>query len=180
MVSSEGSFSGGRPEAMHCTPNRERGTSSTFLFHPMSAPQDRCSPHPSCPPPCLWSKWCGIETICPPEFLMDPPIPVQSQQSGAGCGHSAVARGGGLPASCVGSKYLHSPSSRVARWRGLDVLGYVKASPPGHIFNRLPLLEQIFFWFAFAVFSSLWNRRGHKADCSQPTWWIYFEYQTVW
>lgn len=53
-------------------------------------------------------------------------------------------REGGLHASCVGSKYLHSPSSRVARRRGLDVLGYVKSNPPGRIFNRLSLLEQIF------------------------------------
>lgn len=53
-------------------------------------------------------------------------------------------REGGLSASCLGSKYLHSPSSRVARRRGLDVLGYVKSNPPGRIFNRLSLLEQIF------------------------------------
>jgi len=38
--------------------------------------------------------------------------PIQSQQSSAGHGH---CRKGGLPASWVGSKYLHSPSSRVAR-----------------------------------------------------------------
>lgn len=69
--------------------------------------------------------------------------PVQSLQSSCwprthGC------REGGLPASCVGSKYLHSQSSRVARRRGLDVLGYVKSNPPGRIFNRLSLLEHFF------------------------------------
>lgn len=52
-------------------------------------------------------------------------------------------REGGLPASCVGSKYLHSPPSRVVRRRGLDVLGYVKSNPLGRIFNRLSLFEQI-------------------------------------
>lgn len=47
-----------------------------------------------------------------------------------------------LPAaSCVGSKYLHSLSSQVARWRGLNVLGYVKSSPC--IFNRLKV--EVFF-----------------------------------
>lgn len=51
---------------------------------------------------------------------------------------------GGLPASCVGSKYLHTPLSQVARRRGLDVLGYVKSNPPGRTFNWLSLLEQIF------------------------------------
>lgn len=49
----------------------------------------------------------------------------------------------GLPASCVGSKYLHSPLSQVVRRRGLHVLGYVKSNPPGRTFNWLSLLEQI-------------------------------------
>lgn len=88
--------------------------------------------------------------------------PVQSLQSSCwprthGC------REGGLPASCVGSKYLHSQSSRVARRRGLDVLGYVKSNPPGRIFNRLSLLEH-FFQQTRSVesFSSSRCRRGHK------------------
>lgn len=68
---------------------------------------------------------------------------VHSQQSSTGRRHSAVARGA-LPASCAGSKYLHSLLSRVARWRSLDVLGYVKSNPPGCISNRLSLLEEIF------------------------------------
>lgn len=63
--------------------------------------------------------------------------PIQCWLQTLGC------REGGLPASCVGSKYLPSLSSQVARRRSLDVLGYVKSNPPGRIFNRLSLLEQI-------------------------------------
>ena len=49
---------------------------------------------------------------------------------------------GGWP-SCFGSKYLHSPSSRRAERRGLDVLGYVKSNPPGRRRHRTPLVETL-------------------------------------
>ncbi len=129
---------------MYCSsvPNRNWGTTSTFCFSPWALHKTDALPiHPVLLPVSGVS-----DAVLKPYALLNSsrilpsrPIPaVLCWPLTLGC------REGGLPASCVGSKYLHSPSSRVARRRGLDVLGYVKSNPPGRIFNRLSLLEQIF------------------------------------
>lgn len=118
------------------------GTSSTFCIPPMNAAQDGCSPHPSCPPPCLWCEWCGIETICPPEFLADPPISSDLSSPALAADTRLSRRGASrLPVSDLN---IYTPCC--PEWRGgevCDVLGYVKSNPPGCILNRLPLLEKI-------------------------------------
>lgn len=150
-------------------PNRNWGTTSTFCFSLWALHKTDALPiHPVLLPVSGVS-----DAVLKPYALLNSsrilpsrPIPaVLCWPRTLGC------REGGLPASCVGSKYLHSPSSRVARRRGLDVLGYVKSNPPGHIFNRLSLLEQN-FWA-----DSHQRRFSHppdtdwdtKADYRQPT-----------
>lgn len=129
--------------AWSSVPEQKQGDKVYILFLPMSAPHktDALPIHPVLLPVSGVS-----DAVLKPYALLNSsrilpfrPIPaVVCWPRTLGC------REGGLPASCVGSKYLHSPSSRVARRRGLDVLGYVKSNPPGCIFNRLSLLEQIF------------------------------------
>lgn len=60
-----------------------------------------------------------IKTICPPEFLLDPPSSSNPCREASGWG------GVGVGASCVGSKYLHSLLSQIMKQKSLKVLGYV-------------------------------------------------------
>lgn len=129
---------------MYCSsvPNRNWGTTSIFCFSPRALQKTDALPiHPVLLPVSGVS-----DAVLKPYALLNSsrilpshPIPAVLCRP-----RTLSCREGGLPTSCVGSKYLHSPSSRVARRRGLDVLGYVKSNSPGRIFNRLSLLEQIF------------------------------------
>lgn len=142
-------------------PNRNWGTLSTFCFSPWAFHKTDSLPIP----PVLLPVSGVSDAVLKPYALLNSSRILPSHPIPAGhCWPRTLGcREGGLPASCVGSKYLHSPSSRVARWRGLDVLGYVKSSPPGCIFNRLSLLEQI-PWA-----DSLWRKFSHLPDTDRDT-----------
>lgn len=135
------------------------GTTSTFCFSPwVRGKTDALHIHPVLLPVSGVSDAVlkSYALLNSSRILPSHPVPaVRCWTRTLGC------RAGGLPASCVGSKYLHSPPSRVARRRGLDVLGYVKSNPPGRVFNRLSLLELIFEQIHFTeVFWSSWYRLG--------------------
>lgn len=101
------------------------GTSSTFCI----PPHERCTRRMLSPSilssslSLVWVMW--YWNHMPSWIPRGSSHLIRSQQPCAGCGHSAVAKGG-LPASCVGSKYLHSLLSRVARRRGLWCFGLCK------------------------------------------------------
>lgn len=132
------------PALVFCSsvPDANWGTSSRFCFSPRVLLKTNPLPiHPVLLPVSGVS-----DAVLKPYALLNssrilPPRPllaVLCWPPTLGC------REGGLPASCAGSKYLHSLLSRVARRRSLDVLGYAKSNPPGCISNRLSLLEEIF------------------------------------
>lgn len=143
------------------------GTTSTFCFSPwVCCKTDALHIHPVLLPVSGVS-----DAVLKPYALLNSsrilpsqPVPaVRCWMRTLGC------REGGLSASCVGSKYLHSPLSRVARRRDLDVLDYVNSNPPGRVFNRLSLLElileQIHFTESFLILLTTDYRQSTLLIC---------------